>query len=180
MENILIFLFTSDLKIWSNHLLPLITKHQCTVEESRSLLLGTEWGGMMRVSGNWNTIAKLEDALVTLKEEQPQLSFEFKRRRSAPLKLAGDYLPYLVQAVGVNKPNFLNELIHLFVEQGIQLIELQTDIVKSNYAETKLLHLLMRIHVPATISITDLRERFMLLCEDMNADGILEPEKRNL
>jgi len=175
MENIVLLLLTPDAKTWVNHLLYLIAKSQCTIEESRLMQLGTAWGGMMRVSGNWNAIAKMEDSLLALKAEQPQLWLEFKR--SALLKLAGDHLPYLVQIVGVNTSSFLNEVAHFFIEQDIQLIDMQTDGFRSNYSDTKLLTLLIRIHIPATINIADLRERFMLLCEEVNADGILEPEK---
>jgi glycine cleavage system transcriptional repressor len=175
MENIILLLLAPDTKTWVNHLLYLAAKHQCTIEESRFMLLGTEWGGMMRIGGNWNTLNKIEDALVALKTEQPQLWLEFKR--STPLKLTSDHLPYLVQIVGANKPTFLNEVAHFFIEQDIQLIDMQTDGFKSSYSETKLLTLLMRVQVPTTINIADLRERFMLLCEEVNADGILEPEK---
>lgn len=175
MENIVLLLLAPNAKTWTNQLLHLITKHQCYIEESRMMILGTEWGGMMRLSGNWNTIAKLENALLAFKKNQPSLWFEFKR--SALLKLTGDHLPYLVQIVGINKINFLSDVTYFFTEQEIQIIDLQTDSFKSNYSETKLLNLLMRIHIPGTINITDLRERFMLLCEEVNADGILEPEK---
>lgn len=175
MENIVLILLAADTKTWLNHLLYLVAKHQCHIEESRFMVLGTEWGGMMRISGNWHAISKMEEVLLALKTEQPFLWLEFKR--STTLKLAGDHLPYLVQIIGVNKPSFINEVAYFFIEQEIQLIDLQTDSFKSHYSDTKLLNLLMRIHIPTTINITELRERFMLLCEDVNADGILEPEK---
>ncbi len=175
MEDIILLLLAPDTKTWVNDLLYLAAKHECVVEESRFMLLGAEWGGTMRISGNWNAINKMEDALTALKAEQPTLWLEFKR--SAPLKLTGDHLPYLVQIVGANKPTFHNEVAHFFVEQDIQLIDMQTDGFKSYYSDTKLLTLLLRIHIPTTINIADLRERFMLLCEEVNADGILEPEK---
>lgn len=175
MENIVLLLLAPDTKTWVNHLLYLIAKQQCHIEESRFMVLGKQWGGMMRISGNWNAISKMEAALIALKEEGVFLWLEFKR--SDTLKLVGDHLPYLVQIIGVNKPSFINEIAYFFIEQGIELIDLQTDAFKTNYSDTKLLNLLLRIHIPTTINITELRERFMLLCEDVNADGILEPEK---
>jgi len=175
MENIILLILTLDPKTWVNQILYLVAKHQCFVEESRCSVLGTEWGGSLRISGNWNTLAKLEDALTALQNEQPGLWLKFKR--SPVLKLTEDHMPYLLQIVAVNTPNLLNDLTLFLVEQDIQLIDFQTDAFKSNYSETKLLNLLMRVHIPATINISELRERFMLLCEDLNADGILEPEK---
>jgi glycine cleavage system transcriptional repressor len=175
MENIIILLRSPNPKEWVNHILYLLAKHQCTIEESRLILLGSEWGGTMRISGNWSAIAKVEDALNALKAEQPHLFLEFKR--SALLKLTEDHLPYLIQIVGVNKAAFINEITHFLVEQDIQLVDFQIDSIKSNYSETKLLALFIRVQIPAQINIAELRERFMLACEEANVDGILEPEK---
>lgn len=151
-----------------------VARNGCYFEESRFMALGESIGCIARISGNWNAIAKMEDALHTLKENT-HLWLEFKR--SPGLHLVGDYLPYLVQIAGQNKPNLINEIAHFFVEQGVQLLDLQSDAFKSTFSDTKLINLVLRLHVPADLNIAELRERFILLCEEMNVDGILEPEK---
>lgn len=174
MENLCLLFLAPNAKSLINHFIYLAAKNECYVEESRVMALGSELGGMMRIGGSWNAVAKMEDALQTLKND-PSLWLEYKR--SAPLKLADEYLPYLVQIVGINRPTVINEVTHFFIEQLIQLTDLQTDSFKTSYAQTKMLTFIMRIQIPATINIADLRERFMLLCEELNIDGILEPEK---
>ena len=79
--------------------------------------------------------------------------------------------------LGANKSTLIQDITIFFNAQAIQIIDLQTDGFKSVYSDTKLLNLFMRIHIPTTLNIADVRERFMLLCEDLNVDGILEPEK---
>lgn len=174
MENLTLLVSAPDAKILVNHLIYLVAKNECYIEESRFMALGSELGGMLRIAGSWNAIAKMEDALQQLKSEN-QIWLEFKR--STHLKLAGEYIPYLVQIVGINKPTLINEMMHFFVEQNIQPTDLQTDSFKTNYSDTKMLTLVTRLQIPGNINIADLRERFMLLCEELNVDGILEPEK---
>lgn len=175
MESLILLSLTPDPKVWLDQLISLASKNQCTIEESRCTRLGTEWGGTMRIAGNWNAITKMESALLALKEKHPEFWLEFKR--TLPLKLIGDHLPYLVQVIGANSPEFLDNIIHFFVEQDIELIDVQTDGFKTNYADTKVATLLMRIQIPTAINISDLRDRFIMLCEEVNVDAILEPEK---
>jgi glycine cleavage system transcriptional repressor len=37
--------------------------------------------------------------------------------------------------------------------------------------------LTMSVNIPAATQISDLRERFILFCDDLNLDAIIEPEK---
>ena len=173
MQNILILLLCPDITTWENRLLSHITKYQCQIEESRTMFCGTELASFMRVSGNWDALAKLEDTLANLKADQ--LCIEFKRVQA--LKFSEEHLPYVVQMLGANKSTLIQDITIFFNSQAIQIIDLQTDGFKSVYSDTKLLNLFMRIHIPTTLNIADVRERFMLLCEDLNVDGILEPEK---
>jgi glycine cleavage system transcriptional repressor len=176
MEDIILLFSAPDAKTAIDSFLYLVAKQEGSIEESRYMLLGAEWTGMMRISGNWHTIAKIEKELFALKESQPELWLKFKR--SILPKFPENHLPYVLQIVGVNTSTLLNEVAHFFIEQDIQIIDMQTDVSKSNYSDTKLLNLVMRLHIPTnSINISDLRERFMLLCEDNNVDAILEPEK---
>lgn len=174
LESLVVLLQAPNTKILVDDFIYLVAKNDCYFEESRFMALGKSIGCMARISGNWSALVKMEDALHVLKE-QAHVWLEFKR--SPGLKLNGDHLPYLVQIAGLNKPNLINEITHFFVEQDIQLLDLQSDSFKSSFSDTKLINLVLRLHVPAEINIADLRERFILLCEEVNVDGILEPEK---
>ncbi len=174
MENLIVLFLAPNAKVVVDDLIYLAAKSACHIEESRLVMLGNEMSGIMRITGSWNAIAKMEDVLHTLKTKS---NWWLEVKRSPLLKLDSDHLPYVVQTVSMNKPAIMNELTHFFTGQEIQITDLQTDTFKTSYTDTKMLALVMRVQVPATINISDLRERFMVLCDELNVDGILEPEK---
>lgn len=173
MENILLVFLSSDIRLWTDHLLPMISKCQAQIEESRFIDWEEEIGGLIRISGNWNALAKLENALTHLKADTLYLKF----KRITPAKRIGSHLPYIVQIVGINKSNSIEEIMHFFSMQSINIVDAQTDSFTSSYSEANLLNLSMRLQIPDNLNITSLREQFMLLCEEINVDGLLEPEK---
>ncbi len=173
MENILIIFLSSDISIWADCLMPIISKCQSQIEESRFISWEEEMGGIIRISGNWDALAKLENALTNLKADKLYLKF----KRITPAKLNGDYLPYIVQIVGINKSSSIEEITQFFSMQSIKMVESQTDSFTSSYCDAKLLNLSMHLQIPDSVNIASLREQFMLLCEEINVDGLLEPEK---
>lgn len=175
MEHLNITFCTQQQRTAISQLIYLITKNQCHVEESRMTMLGTEFTGMMRVAGNWSAIAKVEAGIISLQNES-DIKIQCKRGKS--LKIEGNHLPYLAQVVALDTPEVVHEVSHFFAAQNILIVDLQTDPFKTNYSDTMMLTLSLRISIPATINIADLREHFMVLCDDLNIDGIIEPEKR--
>lgn len=158
-----------------DQLIGLIAKTQCYIEESRLSALGADFAGILRVAGNWSAIAKLETAILNIGEDA-QIVIELKRTQLT--KLEGDFLPYLVQVVALDTPDLVYEIITFYSVQNIQIIDLQTDPFKTHHAETTMLTISLRLNIPAHLSIADLRERFMILCDELNVDGVMEPEKR--
>ncbi len=156
-------------------LIYLVAKNQCHIEESRLALLGEQFSGLLRIAGNWNSIAKLEAALGNI---PPEDAIQLEVRRSEPVQFEGKFLPYLAQVIALDTPSLVYEITHFFVDQNIQIIDLQTDPFRTSHSETMMITLSMRINVPVSINIADLREQFMILCDELNVDGILEPEKR--
>ena len=153
----------------------LTAKTQCYIEESRFAVLGDDFAGILQVAGNWNAIAKLETAFNAI-GQQADIVIELKR--SQKTRLEGDFLPYLVQVVALDTPDLVHEITSFFAEFDIRIIDLQTDPFKTSHSETTMITLSLRLSIPAKISIAELRERFMILCDELNIDGIMEPEKR--
>jgi glycine cleavage system transcriptional repressor len=156
-------------------LIYLVAKHQCHIEESRMVFLGHDFAGLLRIAGNWSAIAKLEAALTNLPGEE---GCQIQLKRSDAVKFEGKFLPYLAQVVALDTPSLVYEITHFFSNQNVQIIDLQTDPFKTTHSETMMITLSMRINIPTNVNIADLREQFMILCDEINVDGILEPEKR--
>lgn len=175
MEYITIAFIARDQNTAIEQLIALTAKTQCYIEESRFATLGADFTGILRVAGNWNAIAKLEEAIVNI-SQHTDIVIELKRTKVN--KLEGEFLPYLVQVIALDTPDLVHEIITFYSEQNIQIIDFQTDPFKNTHADTTMLTVSMRLNIPARISIADLRERFMILCDELNVDGIMEPEKR--
>ncbi|HVV68948.1 MAG TPA: ACT domain-containing protein [Gammaproteobacteria bacterium] len=175
MEHLNITFSAPNQQLVIKQLVYLIAKNQCHIEESRFAFLGGEFAGVLRIAGNWNSIAKLEAALNNI---SPEHLIKIEVKRSETAKIEGKFLPYMAQVIALDTPSLVYEITHFFSDQSIQIIDLQTDPFKTNHANTMMLTLSMRINVPAHINIADLREQFMVLCDELNVDGILEPEKR--
>lgn len=177
MEYLTLTFITNHQDVVTNDLIALIAKHNCRMQESRLSLLGSDISGIMRIVGNWNDISRLEEGLTALKSDTSiGLLLEFKR--SDALNTNAQFLPYLVQVIALDTATLVNEISYFFVAQNIQIIDLQTEPFQTTHSKTTMIALSMRINIPAEINIADLRERFMMLCDELNVDGVIEPEKR--
>lgn len=155
-----------------NELFLLPAKNDCNIESSRLTVMGSEVAIIMMVSGNWNTIVKVETGVTSLKND-----FEITVKRTKTHPANENMVSYLVQIVAANQSTLVYEIINFFVKQNIYIDDMQTDIFSVKFTGTPMLSLNMRIGIPTNLSIADFREIFTLLCDELNIDGILEPEK---
>lgn len=177
MEHLTLTFTADDYKKAINEVIYLASKHQCHIEESRMTTLGQNFAGLVHISGHWNNIAKLEENLAEMTSSNSNgLSLTYKR--NTPLELTGNYLPYIAQVVALDTSGIVYDVARFFMDQQIYIIDLQTDSFKTTHSDTRMLTISMRINIPAEINISELRERYMILCDELNIDGILEPEKR--
>ncbi len=175
MEYLNIAFIAPNQQVVVDDLIQIISKNNCHLEESRLSVLGDNFAGILRIAGNWNGIAKTEEAIASLKNQGTVL---LEVKRSEPLHLEGEYLPYMTQVVGLDTPGMVFSITQFFAQQQIQLIDVQIDPFQTSHSDTSMITVSLRIGIPADINIADLRERFMILCDELNIDGIMEPEKR--
>jgi len=175
MEYLAVTALASDQNLIVNELMQLASKHQCNIEDCSVNLLGAEYGIIMLIAGNWSSIAKLESALTALTDK---FEIAIAVKRTGRLKFQDNLLPYLIQVVALDNPGLAFDISNFFSAQNIFLNDMQTHPFKASYTDTQMTTLILSISVPADINVADLRERFMLLCDELNIDGIMEPEKR--
>ncbi len=147
----------------------------CNIEDSRMSVLGGSFAIIQLVSGQWNTISKLETALSGLQREHG-LSVLTKRTHGRHVK--GDFLPYIVEVVGLDHPGIVHELASFLASRGINIEDLTTTNQPAAHTGTPIYAVHITIGVPGQQSIATLREDFMELCDRLNLDGVIEPAKR--
>lgn len=146
----------------------------CNIADSRMTVLGGEFAILLLIEGNWNTLAKLEDAVPTLEQ---QLSLTITTKRTAGRKASIDNLPYGVEVVALDNPGIVHHLASFFSKRNINIEDLQTSSYAAAHTGTPMFAVHMSVGIPSTVHIATLRDEFMEFCDALNLDAVLEPEK---
>ncbi len=152
----------------------LIVNCGCNIEESRMSLLGGEFAILMMISGAWNNIAKLEDALPGTAEK---LGVTIALKRTQERNGTQERMPYNVEIVSLDHPGIIQQLASFFSKRQINIHDMYTTAHRAAHTGSTMFNLSMTIEIPAGTHIATLREQFMEFCDHLNLDAILEPVK---
>ncbi len=152
----------------------LAAKGACNIEASHAAVLGSELSGQFLFSGSWNAIAKLETGLPALSTRHDT---NITLRHSEPRPAQLDFSPYSIYVTTPNVPNIAYKIIDFFAVEGATVNGITTHSYAAPYTQAAMATLSLSINLPHQLPISDLRERFMLFCDDQNIDAIMEPEK---
>jgi len=175
MEYLSILVSGDNQATMASELTLLASKNQCSIEYGQMMNMGTVFTATLMYSGEWSGIAKIEAALPGL-EKKLALSMIVKRTQQPTQQQS--MLPYTAQVVGIDNATTVHELCNFFSKQGTVIFELNTAVSTSRQATSRIFNLIISLGIPATLSIANLREHYMVLCEELNVDGILEPDRR--
>jgi glycine cleavage system transcriptional repressor len=151
-----------------------IHERGCEVEDCRIVPVGDRIAANMIVSGNWSALGRLETALPGLAQKL-ELLVQFTR--CGPRAQNPDARAYAVDVVAPQQQDLLLHLLEFFREQEVEVAEIVTQKYQSTYTGAGMCSVQMVVHVPVNQHPSRLRESFMDLCDEMNADGMLDPIK---
>nr|AIA18771.1 ACT domain protein [uncultured bacterium] len=174
MKYLLISLVGSDQADIINNLCQLAAKHHCNILESRIHALGAELCINMLLSGSWSALAKMEASMTSFAN---RYELQAIVRRTDPRSYPTFYLPYSVYIVTLDSPGIITKITDFFAKEKIPIFALHSTTNLTKYTATPMLTVNMTIHIPADLSISELRDRFMLFCDSQNFDAVMEPEK---
>lgn len=146
----------------------------CEILECRLARLGTSLSASLVVTGNWSTLGRLETALPALAEK---LSLKLQTLRTENAAPQTTHRPYAVEVVAPRRPDLLSHLLTFFEEQGVQVREVVTQAYASGYTGAEMCNVHLVVHVPVDQHPQALRDAFMDLCDELNADGMFDPIK---
>ena len=149
---------------------------QCggNIVRTRATVIGKESAAILMIEGPWSALAKLESALARLEKEH-QLTLI--TTRTEPSTSETPLIPYNIHVISLDAPGIIHKLTNFFVEQDIAMDEINTETFTSLHTDSKMFSMSATILIPTTIHIATLREQFILFCDDLNLDAILEPCK---
>jgi glycine cleavage system transcriptional repressor len=151
-----------------------IARRGCAIADCRIAPLGDHFSAALLLAGNWSAMGKMESALPGI-AEQLGLAIQFQHTQSSPGQ--SDYRPYAAEAVAPQQPRLLGEIIHFFTDQNIRVVEVSAQVYDSSLTGAAMCNLHLALQVPNDHHPQTLRDAFMDICDDLHADGLLDPIK---
>jgi glycine cleavage system transcriptional repressor len=144
------------------------------IEESRMTTLGAEFAVLMLVSGNWHTLSRLETALDKLTADN---NLTISIRKTDNKATSSNRMPYAVDVVSLDQQGIVFNLADFFASRDIEIADVATRSYAAAHTGSPMFSVQMAVNVPSGVSISQLRDDFMELCDRLNLDAILEPVK---
>ncbi|MGB0955504.1 MAG: glycine cleavage system protein R [Panacagrimonas sp.] len=146
----------------------------CEVEDCRMAPIGDRLTANMVVSGNWSALGRLETALPGISEK---LDLQVRFERCSSREPNPEFRPYAADVIAPQQPELMVNLLEFFHTQGVEVAEISCQKYVSTHTSAEMCSVQMVLHVPVNQHPQALRESFMDLCDDLNADGMLDPIK---
>ncbi len=157
-----------------NDLSRTILECDCSIVNSRMMMLGNEFAAMVMVQGNWNTLARLE---VQLKRLEQSLGLSFIYRRTEEHQRQENVLPYAVEVIALNQLSIVHELANFFTNRSISIEDLASHNYRAPHTGADMFSVNIVVGIPVDTHIATLREEFMDFCDQLNLDSVMEPIK---
>lgn len=172
MENLLITSIGHSDNNLINELAKIAGIHDCLIDYSHLCTLGTDNSVTLQVTGNWSSIGKVESALPILAK---RLNIEIIYKRNHLEKINRYHLPYLIEIIAVDQPGIIFEIVEFFNSLEVHVERMESS--SKTHQQTPILRVSMEIDIPAENNIADVREQFLIFCDELNLDGTMEPRK---
>lgn len=147
---------------------------ECNIQDTRMTVLGGKFAILMKIDGNWDRLARLEDQLPEL---QKPLGLTIISERTHPVQNTAALLPYGVDVVALDQPGIVHNLASFFADRAINIEDMVTSSYAAAHTGTPMFAVRITLGIPADVHIASLREEFMDFCDSMNIDAVLEPVK---
>lgn len=156
----------------SGELAKLAANCNCSIVKSHMQNMGCEFVTSMLLSGSWDSVAKFESNLASL-EKTFGLKMIIQRTDQPTYDEA--LLPYVVQVVALDRPGIIQKITEFFDSQSVIIDELDSETSQAIGTDAMMFTVKATIHIPASCHIPTIRERFLVFCDDLNLDAVIEP-----
>jgi len=151
-----------------------IVRRGCEIVDCRISPLGDHFSAALLLAGNWSAVGKMESALPGIADH---LGLSIQLQHTRPAASETDYRPYAAEVVAPQQPQLLGELLDFFADQGTRVVEISAQAYASGLTGAAMCTLHMALQVPLDQHPQTLRDAFMDICDELHADGLLDPIK---
>ena len=146
----------------------IIYTHALNVEDSRMSVLGGEFAILLLVSGEQSAIDAIQSQL---SEIEQSLKMRLLLKPTTEADGAKITAPYSVEVSALDNPGIVRHIANFFSNQNINIVNLQTERYAAPHTGSPMFALHMTVGIPADINISQLRDAFMDLCDELNLDA---------
>ena len=151
-----------------------IANRGCSILECRLYPVGDQFAANLLVSGKWSSLGRLETALPAIAGD---LGLTAHCTRSAPRPMDDKLRPYAVEIIAPQEAGLLRDVLEFFRSHDASVVEIAAQHYDAAQTGAALANLQLVVHVPVNAHPPALRESFMDLCDELHADGLLDPIK---
>lgn len=149
-----------------NELTEALLDASLNIEDSRMSILGGEFAMIILVSGEQAAHDKFNARKQAL-EQTLKLNLLIKPTSS---NRSDRQQHYTINVEGMDNPGIVHKLTHYLSQHQINIINMQTDWQHAAHTGTPMFAVSMQVDIPADKNITQIREEFSKLCDEMNMD----------
>jgi glycine cleavage system transcriptional repressor len=144
----------------------------CRIADIKSSRFGDLHCAYLLVEGNWNQLAKYES---TLHATEKKLQLKIHSTRIEKKRVVTNEMPYLIEIIGLESSEALSKVVQFLGEKDIEVEEINGRRYQAPYLEAQLFSTRLVISIPSSVSLFQLRDELIYVCDQLNADLIFEP-----
>lgn len=146
----------------------------CNLEDSRMAILGGEFALIVLVSGATDNVAKARSEFPSM-AAKIGLTGTAKDAEGPQGRKDKGFVPFSVRAVGLDHPGIVHQIAHTLHEIGANIESLETHAASAPFTGAPMFTLQMRVGVPPSIALPELRAKLQNVCDAVNVDVTIHP-----
>ncbi|WP_407275466.1 glycine cleavage system protein R [Halothiobacillus sp. DCM-1] len=155
-------------------LLALIAAQHCRALDSHFMSFDAVSAFALRIGGNWDRLVRVETAL---KDFAQRMQLEISVQQEAGQAEHEAVLPYVLDAIGLESADMSAAIVRFCARQGVGVRELSTRSYRPKHSSEQLIQLRAAVDLPAHAHLGQFKSDFFDLCDALNLDAAIEPER---
>ncbi len=152
-----------------------ITHRGCVINDCHITPLADCIAINLLIAGNWSALGRLETALPKLADKL-EINIQYQNTEIQG-QSNQNYRPYAAEVIAPVQNDLLTQILDFFQGQSLLVHELVAQEYHSTQTGAAMCTMSLVVYMPLIQHPQALRESFMDLCDELNADGILDPIK---
>ena len=159
-----------------NELILMNSTNQCRIIDLKSSIFSELQCAYLLIEGNWNQLSKYESTLHAIEKKYDVKIHSARIDKNRPTV---DLMPYSIEIIGLESTEIIRKAVLFFTNRDITIEEMNAHRYKAPYLNVQLLSARFVIALPTSVSLFQLREDLVLMCDEINADLFFEPFRTN-